>query len=114
MRVAAFLAVLLLPLAAAAQYALEIIPLRHVTAEQVLPVLRPLLEPGATLSSSGNQLFVRASPANVEELKRVLEAIDRAARRLQVLVRFDATRNAARRDIGASGTIGNRGASVEI
>src|SRR5687768_14394929 len=33
-----------------AQNALEIITLRHRTAEQVLPALRPLLEPGATLT----------------------------------------------------------------
>ena len=51
--------------AATAQYALEIIPLRHRTVEQVLPVLQPLVEPGATLSGTRGQLFVRASPANV-------------------------------------------------
>jgi len=101
-------------LAALAQYALEIIPLRHATAEHVLPVLRPLLEPGGTLSSSANQLFVRASPANVAELKRVLETIDRPARRLQILVRFDDALDASRREIGASGTVTNRGSNVEI
>jgi hypothetical protein len=99
---------------AAAQHGLEIIPLRHRTVDQVLPVLRPLLEPGATLSGHSNQLFVRASPANVAELKRVLEAIDRPARRLQILVRFDSSLDASAREIGAGGTISNRGSRVEV
>jgi hypothetical protein len=99
---------------ALAQYPLEIVPLRHRTVDQVLPVLRPLLEPGASLSGHANQLFVRASPANVAELRRVLETIDRPARRLQVLVRFDAAGDEARREIGASGTISNRGSRVEV
>ena len=99
---------------ASAQYSLEIIPLRHRTVDQVLPILRPLLEPGGTLSGNSNQLFVRASPANVAELKRVLDALDRPARRLQILVRFDNSREAAAREIGASGTIGNRGSRIEL
>lgn len=97
-----------------AQNALEIIGLRHRTAEQVLPALRPLLEPGATLSGQGNQLFVRTSPANLAELRRALEAIDRPARRLQVSVRFDDSLDASRRALGASGRIGSGGSEVEI
>ena len=97
-----------------AQHGLEIIPLRHRTVEQVLPVLRPLLEPGGTLSGHSNQLFVRASPANVAELKRVIDTIDRPARRLQVLVRFDNALDASAREIGASGTIGSRGSRIDV
>ena len=99
---------------AAAQYALEIIPLRHATADQVLPVLQPLLEPGGTLSSGAGQLFVRASPANVAELRRVLETLDRPARRLQILVRLDSAADSSRRELGATGTLSNRGSTIEI
>ena len=99
---------------AMAQYALEIIPLRHGTAEQVLPSLRPLLEPGATLSGQSGQLFVRTSPANLAELKQALEAIDRPSRRLQILVRFEDAAQSAERDLSASGVISNRGSQVEL
>jgi hypothetical protein len=71
------------------QGALEIIALRHRTVEQVLPVLRPLVEPGGTLSGQGNQLIVRASPANLAEIRRVLDAIDTPARRLMISVRLE-------------------------
>src|SRR6185503_9251938 len=99
--------------ASSAQQGLEIIPLRHRTVEQVLPALQPLLEPGATLSGSRGQLFLRASPANVAEIRRALEAIDRPARRLQISVRFDDALARERRGIEASGTIGSGGARVD-
>lgn len=97
-----------------AQNALEIIALRHRTAEQVLPALQPLLEPGATLSGQGSQLFVRTSPANLAELRRALDAIDRPQRRLLISVRFDDTADIASRGLEASGRIGNRDSRVEI
>jgi type II secretory pathway component HofQ len=100
--------------AAAAQQALEIIALRHATVEQVIPTLRPLLEPGATLSGQQGQLFVRTSPANLAEIRQALAAIDRPARRLQILVRFDDAAEAARQEIGASGRISNRGSDIEV
>ena len=96
-----------------AQQALEIIPLRHRTVEQVLPPLQALLEPGGTLSGSRGQLFLRASPANAAEIKQALAAIDRPAKRLQISVRFNDAQDAERRELSASGTISNRGARVD-
>ena len=100
--------------AAFAQQALEIIPLRHRTVEQVLPVLQPLVEPGGTLSGNRGQLFLRASPANVAEIKRALDAIDRPSKRLQISVRFDDAQEQSRRAVEASGTISNRGSHVDL
>lgn len=111
---------LLLPLFALAavqafaQPALEIIPLRHRTAEQVLPVLRPLLEPGATLTGQRGQIIVRTSPQNLAELRQALAAIDRPLRRLLVSVRFDDAVSAERREAEAGGRISNRGARVDV
>lgn len=42
-----------------------------------------------------------------------LDAIDRPQRRLQISVRFDDAFEMSRRELGASGTIGNRGARIE-
>jgi hypothetical protein len=89
--------------AAIAQNSLEIIALRHRTAEQVIPALQPLLEPGGTLSGQGAQVFVRTSPANLAELRRALDAIDRPQKRLLISVRFDQALDAASRGIEASG-----------
>ena len=114
-RFALYVALALLATHASSQNALEIIPLRHRTADQVLPALQPLMEPGATLSGQGTQLFVRASPANLAELRRALEAIDRPLRRLQISVRLDDALERAARDVEASGRISsNRGGSFEL
>lgn len=99
---------------AAAQYALEVIPLRHRTAEQVIPALEPLLDAGATLSGQSGQLFVRTSPANLVELQRALETIDVPARRLQILVRFEGGADAASREVSGSGFLSNQGSHIEL
>src|SRR2546425_5445680 len=95
-----------------AQQALEIIPLRHRTVDQVLPALQPLVEPGGVLTGQSGQLIVRTSPANLAEIKRALEAIDRPLRRLQISVRFDDSLEAASQGIEASGRIGGDRKSV--
>jgi hypothetical protein len=96
------------------QYALEILSLRHRTADQVLPVLQPLVEPGGALTGQGNQLLVRTSPENLAELRRALAAIDQPARRLEVSVRFDDSFDSSRREIGVSGRVGTQGSNVEM
>ena len=112
LRILAAVLILVVP-AALAQQSLEVISLRHRTADQVLDTLRPLVEPGGTLTGQGNQLIVRVSPDNLAEIRRALDAIDRPQRRLQISVRFDSAGQASRRDLGASGVISNQGVRVE-
>lgn len=102
------------PLVALAQGTLEVITLRHRTAEQVIPVLRPMLEPGGALSGQFNQLIVRTSPANLAQLRSVLDSIDRPLRRLQVSVRFDHARQASSTGAQADVRITDRGSSADL
>jgi hypothetical protein len=99
---------------AAGQHALEIIPLRHRTAEQVLPALRGLIEPGATLTGHGTELIVRASAATVAELRRALEMIDRPLRQLEISVRLDDASANASRELGVSARATDRGARIGV
>lgn len=108
------LLVLLSTSSAFAQGTLEVISLRHRTAEQVIPVLRPLLEPGGALSGQYNQLIVRTSPANLAQIRSVLDAIDQPARRLTISVRFDAAQESARSGVQTDARISNRGSSADI
>lgn len=114
LRAAIFGGLLVLATPASPQNTLEIIPLRHRTAEQVLPVLRALVEPGATLTGQGTQLIVRASPGNLDELRRALEAIDRPARRLQISVRLDEALDSAARGVEAGGRVSSSGSRIDI
>ncbi|MGQ0510591.1 MAG: secretin N-terminal domain-containing protein [Betaproteobacteria bacterium] len=84
-----------------AQGELEILQLRSRSAEQVIPILRPLLAPGGVLTGQGYQLIIRTSPGNLADLRKVLESIDRPPRRLVILVRQGATAEEMRRGAGA-------------
>jgi len=105
---------LLLTGAAFAQDRLEVIPLRHATVEQVLPALRPLLAPGGALTGQRNQLIVRTTPQNLEELRRALEVLDAPARRLEILVRFDSAGEDASQAVQADARISNRDSRVVV
>lgn len=69
--------------------ALEVIPLQHRTAEQVLPVLQPLVEAGGTLTGMNDRLFLITSPRNRADIERVLAAIDTPATPLTIRVTQD-------------------------
>lgn len=91
-----------LPLVWAQPQELEIIELRSASVERVLPALRPLLEPGATLSGMNNQLFLRASARNRAEIRQALAAIDKPAR--QLVIRVANQRGAEDMDRGVAGS----------
>ena len=108
--------VLLVALLASSTYAqqqLEIINLKSRTADQVLPQLRPFVEPGGTLSGMNNQIFIRASAANRQQIKELLAAIDRPPRRLVISVRQDADSTASARGGEVSGRVGSDHARIE-
>ena len=44
---------------------LEVIQLKHRSAQEVIPVLQPLLESGAAISGQDYTLFVRTSPSTM-------------------------------------------------
>ncbi len=73
---------------------LEVIPLQHRTAEEVIPRLLPFLEPGGALSGRQGNLILRASPANRAQIRQALAALDVAPRQLLITVRqsLDRTR----------------------
>jgi hypothetical protein len=86
-----------------AEQRLEVIPLQHRLVEDVVPILRPLVEPGGSITGMSNQLIIKASPGNIAELKQVLASIDRPPRRLMITVRQDVSGSDTSRDHGISG-----------
>lgn len=84
---------------------LEVIELKSRTVDEVLPALLPLVEPGGTLTGMNNQLFLRTSPRNREDIKRALAAIDKPARRLIIHVAQDRQQQSANRGAEAVGQV---------
>jgi hypothetical protein len=87
----------------------EVLTLKYRNAEQVLPLLRPLVEPGGGISGMQNQIILRASRRNIDEIRRVLASIDNQPRRLRISVRQDAADNVQGSGGGIGGSINSRG-----
>lgn len=99
---------------AGAQTTVEVLPLKYRKSEQVIPVLQPLLGRDSSISGFQNQLVVRATPAELAQLKRVVADIDTAPKRLLITVRQDADQERDRREAELSGSIGNQNARITV
>ncbi len=49
---------------------IEVLHLQFRTADQLLPLVQPLMAPGSALAGRGNELYLRAPTANATEIKR--------------------------------------------
>ena len=92
----------------------EVIQLEYRTAEQLIPMLRPLVEPGGAVSGMQSTLVIRASRANIAQFRQVLETLDRTPRRLLISVRQDAGGGFEQRGAGVSGTVASGDARVSV
>jgi len=110
-------ALLLVALAGPAQAQttiLEVIPLRYRTAEQVIPIIQPMLAREGTVSGFQGQLIVRTTPQNLEEIKRILASVDTARRRLLITVRQDVELARGEQSAEVSGRVGSDRARVIV
>lgn len=102
------------PLAAIGQTVTEVIPLQHRSSDEIIPVLQPLLDKQGAISGMQGQLIVRTTPANLQEIKRLLAEIDTAPRRLIITVKQDVDRATEQRLRAISGSSAAAGARVTI
>lgn len=100
--------------AIAQQTVLEVIELRARRADDVIPVLRPLLAPGGTISGMQNKLIVRTTPANLAELRKVLDTIDAAPKRLAISVRQEDSATREGSEVEISGSVGSDRARASV
>ena len=66
---------------------MEVVPLKHRLAADLLPTLRELVVEGGTVSGLSQQLVIRTTPANLADLKHVLAGLDTRQRQLRIVVR---------------------------
>jgi hypothetical protein len=93
---------------------LEVIDLKYRTAEEVIPVLQPLLESGGALSGQDYTLFVRTSAANLSQLRAAIERIDRKPRQLLISVRRSTDEDMRREAASASATVRSDRAAASV
>ena len=108
------LPLLMISQAVPADYPIEVIELKARPLEEVLPVIRPLLGAGATATGMGNNLILKAAPAQVRQIRQLLQEIDRPPRRLLILVskQGDSTQSASGYTAGADIRTGDTQISI--
>lgn len=93
---------------------MEVFPLKYRSAEEVIPAIQPFLDREGAISSMQGKLIIRTSPGNMQEIRRMLDTIDTAPRRLMITVRQDVDRATERRLRELSGQAGSEDAQVVI
>jgi type II secretory pathway component GspD/PulD (secretin) len=98
---------LLLPLVswAAPTDPLTTIELKGRSAEEIMPIIRPLLAPKDALSGKDNLIFLRTDPATVEQIRQLLDQIDRPLSNLLITVRTGVDMSREKAQAGVTGQI---------
>jgi type II secretory pathway component GspD/PulD (secretin) len=87
---------------------LTVIDLQYRRAEDLIPVLQPLLEQGGALTGQDYKLFVRTSSGNLAQLRSAVAQLDKQQRQLLVSVRRSTAMDIQREQASASGTLSTR------
>ncbi|MBS1235949.1 MAG: NolW protein [Proteobacteria bacterium] len=93
------------PLTHAAEPELRVIPLKHRLTDEVVPVVRPLLAPGDSVSGMDSRLIVRATPRTFAQIERLLAEIDTPRRNLRISVRHAGESERVQDSQGVSGDV---------
>ncbi len=112
-RLLVFLGLLLLAPTAQAD-TLTVIQLQHRPAEEIIPVVEPMLGADDAISGQGFQVFLQASSQTAARVKEMIDVLDVAARVLQVSVFQGSERDLGELGIDARVRVEGGDASVEV
>ena len=90
------------------------IQLQSRPAEEVIPIVEPMLGPGDAISGRGFKIFLRSSPETLTQVKDMIEALDIPAKVLQISVYQGSTRGLSELGISGNVQIETGDASVDI
>ncbi|MGD8251504.1 MAG: secretin N-terminal domain-containing protein [Desulfobacterales bacterium] len=94
----------------------EIVPLVHRTAKDLLPLLRPLSGPEGHVSadSRSNRIVIVDTPDRVRTIQRLIRQIDQPVKRFRVALQVSAEDSSEETSVEADGRIENGDGSVEV
>ncbi|MGH1538253.1 MAG: hypothetical protein ACRBDX_09460 [Gammaproteobacteria bacterium] len=82
---------------------LQIIDLQNRPADEIIPVIKPMLKPNDAITGTGFQLFIRTDANTLEEVTRLLQVMDKAPRNLIIKVRNNLDSESKSTDFNTSG-----------
>jgi type II secretory pathway component GspD/PulD (secretin) len=108
------LAFLLLLASAAHAGSLTTIQLMNRPAEEIIPIIKPMLGAGDAIAGQGFKLFLRSSAQTLEEVRAMIEALDVAARNLQISVYQGSEKSLEAMEVSGNIQIENDNANISI
>lgn len=90
------------------------IELQNRAAEEVIPVVEPMLEAGDAISGQGFTIFLRSSPETLARVRSMIEVLDIPAKVLNVSVFQGSERDLAVLGVGASVQVDRGNASIDV
>lgn len=112
-RICKLLALILLTSAVQAA-SITTIQLNNRPAEEIIPIVKPMLGAGEVITGSGYKLFLRASPQSLQQVRDIVDALDSAAKVLQISVFQGSERDLKTRSVSGNLQIDNGNTSVGI
>lgn len=97
-----------------AQGELTVFTLHSKPAQELLPLLQPLLGDEGSASAFGDKLIVRAPAARLDEIRWLVDELDRPARNLMVEVRVDRHAYAEDQHLQAGAHYGEGGGGASV
>lgn len=91
---------------------LEIIELKHALVSDIVPILKPLVVEGGTVTGMKNKLIIKTTPSNLKQIKSILAQIDNAPRHLMISVKQNVDGNFKVNESGLSGHYSNGNVTV--
>ena len=108
------LLVLLLLVSSAQAASITTIQLENRPAEEIIPIVKPMLGAGDAISGQGFRIFLRSSPQTLSQVKDMIEVLDIAAKTLQISVFQGNTRGLGALGFDANIQIESGDASIDI
>ncbi|MBI3547045.1 MAG: hypothetical protein HY081_10745 [Gammaproteobacteria bacterium] len=83
----------------------RILPLKHRSAQEIIPLIRPLLGPDDVLTGMDYRLIVRTSDKKFKEIERLLTQLDVAPQQLRITVQQGVAENDTNTSQSVSGEV---------
>jgi len=90
---------------ASAQPRIDVIDLKQRTSEEMIRLISPMLEDQESASGVGFQLILQAEPGRLEELRTLVDKLDRQLHQLRISVRQGQSLQSSGQDANAQGQI---------
>lgn len=108
------LLLLLCSVAVQADYPVTIIELRHQTVDEMLPLVKPFVGADGSATGMHNKLLIRTSPANLAEIRKIVDRFDETPRQLMIYVAQGNLANRSGQSAQASVQASGEQGSIEI